>query len=124
MELQCTFVNGDGTQCDHKCQKPVLLCHAHLPNTKANAFQNFDMTGLGSSMFEIAIVFSPSEFKCKYCDLAIKLLENSNYEVVVTKLSNKDLEKQFGLNFTVPQIFIGNRRVGGFSDLKRELKVV
>ncbi len=65
-----------------------------------------------------AIIYSPSQFKCTYCDDANDLLLKHNYHVTTIKLSDQDLAKKFGASFTVPKIFIGDKYIGGFSDLK------
>lgn len=63
-----------------------------------------------------------SKTYCPYCDRAKTLLKNKgvNYEEVM--LDDKDeefakLKQKTGL-MTVPQIFIGDKLVGGYTDLQ------
>lgn len=58
---------------------------------------------------------------CPYCDRAKALLKNKNVPYTEINLDGKDeelkaLREKTGLR-TVPQIFIGDHFVGGFSDL-------
>ena len=61
---------------------------------------------------------------CGYCFLAKKLLERNNYnykEIDVSDRENlrqKMTELSNGLR-TVPQIFIGKKHIGGFSELNK-----
>jgi glutaredoxin len=69
-----------------------------------------------------ATIYSPSQFKCTYCDDANDLLVKYGYHVTRLKLTDEKLRKKFGASFTVPKIFIGNTYIGGFSDLKSYLQ--
>lgn len=59
---------------------------------------------------------------CPYCDRALTFFKNKGVEVEVTDLTN-DIDKlmeyrnQTG-HQTVPMIFIGEKFVGGYDDLK------
>ena len=61
---------------------------------------------------------------CGYCFLAKKLLERNNYNYKEIDVSyREDLRKKMtelsnGLR-TVPQIFIGKKHIGGFSELNK-----
>jgi glutaredoxin len=69
-----------------------------------------------------ATIYSPSQFKCTYCDDANDLLVKHGYHVTRLKLTDEKLRKKFGASFTVPKIFIGDTYIGGFSDLKSYLQ--
>ena len=70
-----------------------------------------------------ATIFSPSQFKCTYCDDANDLLLKHGYYVRREKLTDQELTDKFGVSFTVPKIYIGDTFIGGFSDLKKFLKM-
>jgi glutaredoxin len=70
-----------------------------------------------------ATIFSPSQFHCPYCDDANDLLLKHGYYVRREELTDQELADKFGVSFTVPKIYIGNTFVGGFSDLKKFLKM-
>ena len=61
---------------------------------------------------------------CGYCFLAKKLLERNNYNYKEIDVSDReDLRQKMtelsnGLR-TVPQIFIGKKHIGGFSELNK-----
>ncbi len=60
---------------------------------------------------------------CNYCDLAKELLNNIGVEFHEIKLSEYPHKKnemlyRTGGKKTVPQIFINNKPIGGFNDLK------
>jgi len=62
-----------------------------------------------------------SKATCKYCDLAIKELISRKYKVVINKLnethSKEDLLKVVPNARTVPQIFIEDKYIGGYTEL-------
>jgi glutaredoxin len=70
-----------------------------------------------------ATIFSPSQFKCTYCNDANDLLLKNGYHVNREKLTDQELSDKFGPSFTVPKIYIGGTLIGGFSDLKKFLKM-
>ena len=60
---------------------------------------------------------------CNYCNLAIDLLNSMNVEFIEIKLSKypnkrKEMLDRTGGRKTVPQIFINNKLIGGFNELK------
>ncbi len=64
--------------------------------------------------------------RCPYCTTAKIWLKQHNYEFTEIKLENKDDQTKFITENpdlrTVPQIFIGDRLIGGFTELiKSEL---
>lgn len=64
-----------------------------------------------------------SKKTCGYCDLAIKELQSRNYNVVLKKLnethSKEDLLKVVPHARTVPQIFIEDKYIGGYTELMK-----
>jgi glutaredoxin 3 len=59
---------------------------------------------------------------CPYCDRARGLLERKNIRVTEVKVDESPAQRdrmlqRSGGRRTVPQIFIGDRHVGGFDDL-------
>lgn len=72
-----------------------------------------------------------SKETCGYCDLAIKELKRRNYNVTVKKIiepftpfesrdwmfTKEDLLEAVPHARSVPQIFIGNKLIGGYTDL-------
>jgi glutaredoxin len=65
-------------------------------------------------------IYSP-KWSCKYCEYSMELLQKHNYSVKQIKLSDEELMEKFGVNFSVPQIFINEKLIGGYADLKRYL---
>lgn len=73
-----------------------------------------------------------SKNNCKYCDLAKELLNSKNIDFKIMDLSDdeqriefyeehSDLESNIIVN-TMPQIFINNRRIGGYNELVEYIK--
>lgn len=60
---------------------------------------------------------------CKYCVAAKRLLEKSRVAYVYRDIANEfdrnELKSRFPSYTTVPQIFIGDRHIGGFIDLAK-----
>lgn len=60
---------------------------------------------------------------CPYCDLAVDLLTKLDIEIDKTVLKTSAEKQAFKEHHdTVPQIWIGARHVGGYTDLKKLLK--
>ena len=60
---------------------------------------------------------------CSYCDLAKELLNSMGANFIEIKLSEypnkkKEMLNRTGGKKTVPQIFINNKLIGGFNELK------
>ena len=76
-----------------------------------------------------AVVWSKET--CGFCDLAIKELKRRNYNVIIKKIiepitpieerdtmyTKEDLLEVVPHARSVPQIFIGNNLIGGYTDL-------
>ena len=72
-----------------------------------------------------------SKETCGFCDLAIKELKRRNYNVIIKKIiepitpieerdtmyTKEDLLEVVPHARSVPQIFIGNNLIGGYTDL-------
>ena len=72
----------------------------------------------------IAIVWSQDN--CAYCDRAKKLLASKEYHVQERNISSgtwskADLVRAVPGARSVPQIFIGDRYIGGFDDLVKAI---
>lgn len=68
---------------------------------------------------------------CRYCAAAIALCQRMKLPAVYHNMTGNDLLKEELIErlggkppATVPQIFIGAHRIGGFDDFKRALPVV
>lgn len=75
-----------------------------------------------STMLEVAEVVMYSTGFCGYCQRARNLLERKGIDVREIKIDEDVKERdamlrKSGGRRTVPQIFIGERHVGGFDDL-------
>lgn len=70
-----------------------------------------------------AIVWS--KYHCPYCDQAKALLKSKNIEFEERKIGDgftkEDLLEAVPGARTVPQIFLDNKLVGGFTELKQHL---
>jgi glutaredoxin 3 len=66
-----------------------------------------------------------SKYHCPYCDQAKKLLEMRGIEFEERKIGDgwtkEELLEAVPSARTVPQIFIDNKLIGGFTDLKKFL---
>ena len=63
---------------------------------------------------------------CSYCQMAKQLCENFSVPFVYYNLSEDEnamtyLMDKIGVFKTVPQIFVDNEHIGGFSELKEKL---
>lgn len=71
-----------------------------------------------------AVIWSKSH--CGYCESAKQLLETNNIKYVENKIgvthSREDLLEAVPEAKTVPQIFIENKYIGGFSQLRNYLE--
>ncbi len=71
-----------------------------------------------------AIVWSRES--CPYCVSAVRLLENKGIEYEERKIgegfTREDLLQVVPEARTVPQIFLGEEYVGGYTDLKKKLE--
>ena len=81
-----------------------------------------------------AVVWSKET--CGFCDLAIKELKRRNYNVIIKKIiepmtpveeresmfTKEDLLKVVPSARSVPQIFIGDKLIGGYTDLMSYFK--
>lgn len=71
-----------------------------------------------------AIVWSKNQ--CPYCDQAKALLKQKGIEFEERKIGNgwskEDLLKAVPTARTVPQIFLGENLIGGFTELKKHLE--
>lgn len=70
-----------------------------------------------------AIVWS--KYHCPYCDQAKALLTQKGYQIEERKIGDgftkDDLLEAVPTARTVPQIFLGEEYVGGFTELKQKL---
>jgi glutaredoxin 3 len=70
-----------------------------------------------------AIVWS--KYHCPYCDQAKALLTQKGYEIEERKIGDgytkEELLEAVPTAKTVPQIFLGEEYVGGFTELKQRL---
>jgi glutaredoxin 3 len=70
-----------------------------------------------------AIVWS--KYHCPYCDQAKALLKQKGYEIEERKIGDgytkEELLEAVPTARTVPQIFLGEEYVGGFTELKQRL---
>lgn len=59
---------------------------------------------------------------CPYCDMAVKLCEEKKFtftyvDIFATGMTVADLQKKVGQPVrTVPQIFVGKKHIGGYTD--------
>ena len=71
-----------------------------------------------------AIVWSRES--CPYCVSAVRLLENKGIEYEERKIgegfTREDLLQVVPEARTVPQIFLGEEYIGGYTDLKKKLE--
>lgn len=61
---------------------------------------------------------------CKYCIFAVELLERKNKTVRYVDIKEDDKARAFFMEQkfkTVPQIYEGDRYIGGYTELKAEL---
>jgi glutaredoxin len=66
---------------------------------------------------------------CRFCAAAVALCQKHKlpfvYHTITDALMAAELEERLGRKAaTVPQIFIGAHKIGGFDDLRRALPVV
>lgn len=66
-----------------------------------------------------------SKYHCPYCDQAKALLAQKGYEIEERKIGDgytkEELLEAVPTARTVPQIFLGEEYVGGFTELKQKL---
>ncbi len=66
-----------------------------------------------------------SKYHCPYCDQAYKLLQSKGYEIQEKKIgegyTKEDLLEAVPTARSVPQIFLDEELVGGFTELKKKL---
>jgi glutaredoxin len=67
-----------------------------------------------------------SKYQCPYCDQARALLEIKGYEIEERKIGDgwtrEDLLEAVPAARTVPQIFLDENLIGGFTELKKYLQ--
>jgi glutaredoxin len=67
-----------------------------------------------------------SKYNCSFCDQAKKLLESHKIEFEERKIGDgwtrEDLLEQVPTARSVPQIFIDDKHIGGFTELKQRLE--
>jgi glutaredoxin 3 len=66
-----------------------------------------------------------SKYQCPYCDQAKALLTQKGYTIEERKIGDgwtkEDLLEAIPTARTVPQIFLGEELIGGFTELKKKL---
>ena len=66
-----------------------------------------------------------SKYHCPYCEQAYKLLQSKGYQIEERKIGDgytkEELLEAVPNARSVPQIFIGEEFVGGFTELKKKL---
>jgi glutaredoxin len=69
-----------------------------------------------------------SKYHCPYCDQAKALLKQKGYIITEKKIGDgytkEELLEAVPTARTVPQIFIGEQLIGGFTELKTHLEKV
>jgi glutaredoxin 3 len=69
-----------------------------------------------------------SKYHCPYCDQAKALLTQKGYNITEKKIGDgytkEELLEAVPTARTVPQIFIGEQLIGGFTELKTHLEKV
>jgi glutaredoxin len=69
-----------------------------------------------------------SKYHCPYCDQAKALLKQKGYNITEKKIGDgytkEELLEAVPTARTVPQIFIGEQLIGGFTELKTHLEKV
>ena len=69
-----------------------------------------------------------SKYHCPYCDQAKALLKQKGYVITEKKIGDgytkEELLEAVPTARTVPQIFIGEQLIGGFTELKTHLEKV
>jgi glutaredoxin len=67
-----------------------------------------------------------SKYHCPYCDQAYKLLQSKGYQIEERKIGDgytrEELLEAVPNARTVPQIFINNKLIGGFTELRQHLE--
>ncbi len=67
-----------------------------------------------------------SKYHCPFCDQAKALLEMKGFEIEERKIGDgftkEDLLAAVPTARTVPQIFLDDKHIGGFTELKQYLK--
>jgi glutaredoxin 3 len=67
-----------------------------------------------------------SKYHCTFCDQALALLKSKDFEIEERKIgdgySREELLEAVPTARSVPQIFIGEKYIGGFDDLKKYLE--
>lgn len=77
--------------------------------------------------FNTGIATVWSQQNCQYCDSAIDLLKSYGYQVTVKKIgmgepyTKKDLIDAVPHARSVPQVFVNDRYIGGFQEVRRLL---
>jgi len=66
-----------------------------------------------------------SKYHCPYCDQALMLLKQHGYDIEERKIGDgytkEELLEAVPTARTVPQIFLGEEYIGGFTELKEKL---
>jgi glutaredoxin 3 len=66
-----------------------------------------------------------SKYQCPYCDQAKALLTQKGYTIEERKIGDgwtkEDLLEAVPTARTVPQVFLGEELIGGFTELKKKL---
>lgn len=69
-----------------------------------------------------------SKYNCTFCDQAKALLKQKGYQVTENKIGDgytkEELLEAVPTARAVPQIFIGEEHIGGFTELKQYLEKV
>ena len=69
-----------------------------------------------------------SKYHCPYCDQAYKLLQAKGYQIDERKIGDgytkEELLEAVPNARTVPQIFLDDKLIGGFQELKQHLEKV
>jgi glutaredoxin 3 len=67
-----------------------------------------------------------SKYNCPFCDQAKALLKQKGYQIEEKKIGDgytkEDLLEAIPTARTVPQIYIGEQLIGGFTELKTHLQ--
>ncbi|WP_263975534.1 glutaredoxin family protein [Leptolyngbya sp. 7M] len=87
---------------------------------------NRDTNTTATNTTAIVYRMSMPEHECPWGLRAIKLLQEQGIEFEDVKLRSREAVDQFKAKYgvaTTPQIFFGDERIGGYTDLAERLKV-